>query len=177
MIEPRSGDFKIKTNEAISRIYARKSAYFTENKVYRYLNFSDFNQSLFPKVRNLIQSHRLDHPWLKISNEDMLKSAVLYKRDFETGREGYTMAVALLFGTEEVIQQILPYYKTDTLLKRSNVVRYDDRRDIRTNLIDAYDELIQFIRAHLPDRFFMERDVRVDLREKIIKIWRKQSSV
>lgn len=163
------GDFKVKTHEAISRIYARKSTHFTENKVYPYLHFSDFNQNLFPKVKNLIQSHRLDHPWLGLSNEDLLKSAGLYKRDFETGKEGYTLAAALLFGADEVIQQILPYYKTDALVKRSNLDRYDDRRDIRTNLINAYDELMLFIRSHLPDKFFMERDVRVDLREKIFR--------
>ncbi len=74
------GDFNVNNNEAISRLYQRKSAYFTENKIYPYLEFSDFNASLFPKVRNLIASHRPDHPWLNISNPELLKSAGLYKK-------------------------------------------------------------------------------------------------
>jgi len=131
------GDFRVRTHEAISRIYTRKNAYFTENKIYPYLRFSDFNSSLFPKVRNLISSHRLDHPWLNLSNEEMLKMAGLYKIDFETGKQGYTLAAALLFGKDDVIQQIVPFYKTDALLRREDVDHYDDRNEIRTNLIDA----------------------------------------
>ncbi|MBC8186158.1 putative DNA binding domain-containing protein [candidate division KSB1 bacterium] len=163
------GDFKVKTSAAISRLYQRKSAYFTENKIYSYLEFSDFNESVFRKVRNLIQSHRPDHPWLTISNAEMLKSAGLFKRDFETGTEGYTLAAALLFAKDDVLQQIVPAYKTDALLRREDLVHYDDRREIRTNLVDAYDELMLFIRTHLPDKFFMEGDIRVDLREKIFR--------
>ena len=163
------GDFRVTNHAAISRIYARKSALFTENKIYPYLEFSDFNEALFPRIRNLMQSYRPDHPWLGISNEDMLKISGFYKKDFETGKEGYTLAAALLFGRDEVIQQILPHYKTDALLRRHDLDHYDDRREIRTNLIDAYDELLQFIRTHLPDKFYMEGDIRVDLREKIFR--------
>jgi ATP-dependent DNA helicase RecG len=163
------GDFKVKTNDAVSRLYQRKSAYFTENKIYPYLKFSDFNKSVFTKVRNLIQTHRPDHPWISLSNSDMLKSAGFYKKDFETGQEGYTLAAALLFANDNVLQQILPAYKTDALLRREDVDHYDDRREIRTNLIDAYDELMLFIRTHLPDKFFMEGDIRIDLREKIFR--------
>ena len=151
------GDFRVTTHEAVSRIYARKNAYFTENKIYPYLNFSDFNKMLFRKARNLIQSQRPDHPWLAISDREMLRSAGLYKKDFETGKQGYTLAAALLFGKDDVIQQILPFYKTDALLRREDLDRYDDRREIRTNLINAYDELILFIRTHLPDRFLYGR--------------------
>jgi len=163
------GDFRVKTHEALSHLYQRKSAYFIENKIYPYLKFSDFNEGLFPKVRNLIQSHRPDHPWSHISNVEMLKSAGLFKKDFETGKQGYTLAAALLFAKDEVLQHIVPAYKTDALLRREDLDHYDDRREIRTNLIDAYDELMLFIRAHLPDKFFMEGDIRIDLREKIFR--------
>ena len=163
------GDFRVRTHEAISRIYTRKNAYFTENKIYPYLHFTDFNSSLFPKVKNLISSHRPDHPWLSLSYEELVKMAGLYKIDFETGKQGYTLAAALLFGKDDVIQQILPFYKTDALLRRVDLNHYDDRREICTNLIDAYDEIMRFIRTHLPDKFYMEGDIRVDLREKIFR--------
>ncbi len=163
------GDFKITTHAALQKIYARKSTYFTENKIFPYLQFSDFNKDIFKKVRNLIQSHRPDHPWLEISDKEVLTAAGLYKKDFETGEQGYTLGAVLIFGKNEVIQQILPHYKTDALLRRRDQIHYDDRREIRTNLIDAYDELMQFIRIHLPDKFYMEGDVRVDLREKIFR--------
>ena len=165
----QDGDFRVKSSEAISRMYQRKSAFFTESKIYPYLAFSDFNPDVFPKIRNLIQSHRPDHPWLTLSNEELLQSAGLFKRDYESGKKGYTLAAALLLAKDDVLQQILPAYKTDALLRRQDLDHYDDRREIRSNLINAYDELMQFIRVHLPDKFYMEGDIRVDLREKIFR--------
>ena len=163
------GDFKVTSSAAISRLYQRKSAWFTENKIYPFLRFSDFNEPVFRKVRNLIQSHRPDHPWLTITNEEMLRSAGLFRRDFETGKEGYTLAAALLFAKDDVLQQIVPAYKTDLLLRVKDRDHYDDRREVRTNLVDAYDEIMRFIRTYLPDKFYMEGDIRVDLREKIFR--------
>ena len=47
--------------------------------------------------------------------------------------------------------------------------RYDDRLDIRTNLLDAYDQLMAFVAKHLPDSFHLEGAQRVSLREKIFR--------
>lgn len=44
----------------------------------------------------------------------------------------------------------------------------DDRLYIKTNLIDAYDELMGFITKHLPDKFFIEGDQRKSLRLLIL---------
>ena len=44
------GDFKVTTHAALQRIYARKSSYFTENKIYPFLQFSDFNKEVFKKL-------------------------------------------------------------------------------------------------------------------------------
>jgi len=59
-------------------------------------------------------------------------------------------------GTDEVIQQVLPHYKIDALVRRENTSRYDDRLYIQTNLIDAYDQLLSFVAKHLPDKFYIE---------------------
>lgn len=47
--------------------------------------------------------------------------------------------------------------------------RYDDRDDIRTNLIDSYDRLMTFVEKHLPDPFYLEGDVRISLRDRIFR--------
>jgi hypothetical protein len=44
---------------------------------------SDLDETLFDKARNLIRSNRSDHPWLSVSNEQMLRDAVLYWNDYE----------------------------------------------------------------------------------------------
>jgi ATP-dependent DNA helicase RecG len=73
----------------------------------------------------------------------------------------------MLFARDEVLQHILPGYKTEAVLKRADPDQDEDRRDIRTNLIDACQELMQFIRARLPQKFYPDGDIQVDLREKI----------
>ncbi|MDF1618728.1 Fic family protein [Petrocella sp. FN5] len=46
---------------------------------------------------------------------------------------------------------------------------YDDRDDIRVNLLSSYERLMQFIAKHLNDKFYLEGDQRVSLRNKIFR--------
>jgi len=64
---------------------------------------------------------------------------------------------------------VLPHHRTDALLRRENIDRYDDRDDIRTNLIESYDRLMAFVAKHLPDKFFLENDQRISLRDHIFR--------
>lgn len=155
------GDFVLTEAHQIAEIYNRKRTHYTEGIVYPALRFSDFNPALFPKTRNLIRSNQVNHPWLLLDDEQLLKTAGLWRRDFQSGQEGYTLAAALLLGRDEVIQQILPHYKIDAILRRENLDRYDDRDYIQTNLIDAYDRLMSFVAKHLPDKFYLEGDQRI----------------
>ncbi len=60
----------------------------------------------------------------------------------QTGKECLSLAAVLIFGNDVEIQRAVPAYKFDCLLRRQNVDRYDDRLTIRTNLIDAYDQMV-----------------------------------
>jgi ATP-dependent DNA helicase RecG len=95
----------------------------------------------------------------------------LRRQDYITGEEGYTLAAALLLGKDELIQNILPYYKIEILVKIKDVDRYDDRLTLTTNLIDSYDKIMDFLMksGYLPNKFFMEGEMRIDLREKIFR--------
>jgi len=55
------------------------------------------------------------------------------------------------------------------LLRIKDIERYDDRENIRCNLVDAYDKLMQFIAKHLPDKFYLEGDQRISLRDIIFR--------
>lgn len=47
--------------------------------------------------------------------------------------------------------------------------RYDDRDDIRCNLIESYDRLMAFIEKHVDDKFYMENEIRVSARNKLFR--------
>lgn len=163
------GDFKIQQAHQIAELHNRKRNYYTENIIYPALRFEDFKESLFPKVRNLMRSFKPNHPWLALNDRDLLIKAGLWKQDYQTNREGYTLAAALLFGKDEVIQNIIPHYKIDAVVRIENITRYDDREYIQTNLIEAYETLMNFTAKHLPDKFYLEGGQRVSLRSKIFR--------
>ncbi len=163
------GDFRVLDNTSISHLYTRKSGYFSEARIFPFLGASAFKPGLLDRARTLIRSYRPDHPWLALEDKELLRSAGLYKTDFLTGEQGYTLAAALLLGRDEVIQDILPHFRIDALVRRHDLDRYDDRLDIRTNLLDAYDQLMNFVAKHLPDTFHLEGAQRVSLREKIFR--------
>ena len=104
-----------------------------------------------------------------MSDMELLQSAQLFQRDYKSGKEGFTLAAILLLGADNVILSVLPHHRTDALLRRENIDRYDDRDDIRTNLIESYDRLMAFVAKHLPDKFFLEKEQRISLRDHIFR--------
>jgi ATP-dependent DNA helicase RecG len=165
----RDGDFQVKSPEQIAILSNRKNSYYSDSKIYPFLTLNDFEKTTIQKARNIIFSRRPTHPWLELSDEQMFHKAGLFQRDYTTGKGGYTLAAALLFGKEEVIQGILPHYKTDALLRRENKERYDDRMDVRVNLIESFFLLMGFIEKYLPDPFYLEREQRISLRDIIFR--------
>ncbi len=100
---------------------------------------------------------------------ELLKSAGLFLKDPQSGKEGITLGGILIFGKEKLIHAALPHYRTDAILRKVNLDRYDDRDDIRVNLIESYEHLMAFVSKHLNDNFYLEGDRRVSLRDKIFR--------
>ena len=164
------GDFNITNNHSlISALYMNKQNYYTENKIYSYCKLSDLRADLIYKVRKFAVNQKSTHTWNNMSDMELLKSSKLYSKDFVTNKEGFTLAAILLFGKDETILSVIPHHKTDLILRIKNPDRYDDRDDVRTNLIDSFDRIMNFINKHLPDPFYTEKTQRISLREKIFR--------
>lgn len=171
VIFDRVGDSDVRTvsTSNIASMYIRKKDIFTEQKVYEYVELSDLRSDLISLCRQRAINKRNDHPWKNLSDMELLKSAKLFSKDYETGKQGFNLAAVMLLGKDDVIGSICPAYKTDAVLRKVNVDRYDDREIIKTNLIESYDKLIEFGRKHLWDKFFMEDTQTVSLRDKIVR--------
>jgi ATP-dependent DNA helicase RecG len=164
------GDLDItKHHDQVTQLYLRKQNTYSENKVFPYVELVDFKPELFKRVRTIAENLYSQHPWLEINDEELLRYSGLYKRDPVTGNEGYTLAGILLLGKDETIIAALPHHKTDAILRVENLDRYDDRDDIRTNLIESYDRLMAFIRKHLPDKFYQEDTNRISVRDRLFR--------
>ncbi|MDR2572042.1 MAG: putative DNA binding domain-containing protein [Oscillospiraceae bacterium] len=165
------GDMDITRNsEMVSQIHRRKSAEYFERKIFPYAKDSDFEfERLMPIVRRLATHHQFDHPWAKMIDMEIIKSAGLYEESIETGKTGYNLAAVLLFGRDDVIQSCTSNYLTDAICRRENLDRYDDRLMVKTNLIDAYDRLVEFISKHMLDKFFLLDGQSVSVRSIIAR--------
>ncbi|MGN0313673.1 MAG: RNA-binding domain-containing protein, partial [Fusicatenibacter sp.] len=164
-------DVKVTATAQIAQMYIRKQDIFTERKIYPYVKMDDLRLDLLPKLRIMAANNNggQEHPWSKMSDEELLKSARLYGTDRVTGEQGYNLAAIMLLGKDDVIMDVAPAYLTDALLRKVNVDRYDDREIIQTNLIESYERLMEFARKHLLDKFYLEGDQRRSLRNIITR--------
>ena len=164
------GDFDITDNtDLVAAMYIRKQREYTENTVFPYATASDLKQELIDRARIMATNRNPHHPWEQMTNEEILRSAGLYKKNLQTGESGYTLACILLFGKDEAILSALPHHKTDAIYRVKETDRYDDRDDIRCNLIESYDRLMAFIEKHVDDKFYMENEIRVSVRNKLFR--------
>ena len=141
----------------------------SENTLYPHVTLADLDSDVIEKARKLAGVQQPGHPWLAMSDDELIDSAQLRQRDEQRGVTGLTLAAILLFGKDSTILSVLPHHRTDAILRRFNVDRYDDRDDIRTNLIDSYSRLFAFCEKYLNEPFYLEGDQQINLRARIVR--------
>ncbi len=163
-------DVKVTATSQLASMYIRKQNIFTEKRIFPYVSIDDLRLDLLPRIRKLATNNIEGiHGWESMNDEELLRSAGLYGTDRATGEKGYNLAGVMLLGKDDVIRDICPAYETDALVRKINIDRYDDRETVRTNLIESYDQLMDFARKHLPDKFFLEGTERMNLRNIITR--------
>ena len=158
-------DVKVTSTSQMATMYIRKQNIFTEKKIFPFVTIDDLRLDLIPRIKQMAMTHAGGkHPWEDMDDQELLKSAGLYGLDISTGERGYNLAAIMLLGKDDIILNACPAYETDALVRKVNVDRYDDREIVRTNLIESFDQLMDFARKHLPDKFFLENEMNVSLR-------------
>ncbi len=168
-LRSEDGDYRLKDPYQIAGLVNRKMSFYTEQRVMPWLSMNDLRPDLFEQARALLNAQRRNHPWIKLSDEKLLEMSGFIRKDPLTSRIGYTLAAALMFGTDATIQEAAPAMVFDALLRRNNVDRYDDRVMLYTNLIEAFDGLMTFVEKHLNDPFYLDGTERVSLRDRIFR--------
>ena len=150
------------TPDLVANLYLRKKQTYSENDIYPYCRMDQLREDLINKARILANNNdkNHNHPWATMDNMELLRSAGLYLEDPLTGKKGFTLGCILLFGKDETIMAVCPQHRTDCLKRVKNLDRYDDRDDIRTNLIESYDRMMAFIAKHLDSGFAIGEDTR-----------------
>ena len=154
---------------SVAALYRRKQTTYSENKIYPYATLEQLRKDLIAKCRKIVTIRHEKHPWANMDDLDLLKSAQLYQIDSETGKSGVTLAGILLLGKDDAILTAVPHHRTDLILRKVNLDRYDDRDFVATNLIESYDRIMAFIAKHLPDPFYLEGTMSISIRDAIFR--------
>ena len=168
-LRSEDGDYRVKSTHQLAGLLNRKLGIFPEQTPLPACSMQDLRPDLFEKARKLMRARNQKHPWLSLTDNELLHVAGLYAESSTPAAPVLTLAAVLLFGNDLAIQRAAPAYKFDCLLRRRRLDRYDDRLIIRTNLIDAYDQMMSFVEKHLNDPFYLEGDISISLRERIFR--------
>lgn len=168
-LRSEDGDYRVKGVNQLAGLLNRKLGIYTEQKVFPHLGMADFDPALFEKAKRLMLTRQPKHPWAGLPPEELLKVAGFVRKDPDTGKPAFNLAAGLMFGLDTTIQELVPGYKFDALLRRKDTERYDDRLIVRTNLIDAFDQLMGFVEKHLNDPFYQEGVTSISLRTVIFR--------
>lgn len=138
----------------------------------------------FHCFRNILAAKKTNHPWIHLSDEDILIHTRLAKIDKSSKELQLKYAALVLFGSEYAIEEFMPRYRFEALFHmctyeqyRDNKQfpnRYDDRITMRCNLIRVYNQLTSFTERYLPNKFYLppgttqREDLRWDLFREII---------
>ncbi len=160
---------KTNDNNVVANLYLNKSSIYSENKIYPAVTYEDLREDIIDRAKTIALNRNPNHIWRDWDYKTILAKTSLYHKDFSTGEEGYTLAAVLLFGTDDLIRSVLPSYKIDLVKRVDNPLRYDDRVDLRTNLIDSYDIILDFVNKYLPNPFYLENNSRINLRDIIFR--------
>ena len=155
--------------DRMAQIAIRKSSAYTEREVFPYVTDNELRFDLVDKAKKMAIIHNVEHPWRNMTPKEMLQSAGLIETDFRTGNTGYNLAAILLFGRDDVIRSCAPGFMTDAIRRVDDIDRYDDRAMVGTNLIEAYEQLMDFVTRHTLDRFFLVDNQRVSVRSWIAR--------
>ena len=168
--------------ELLLSIFERKNPHLFEERIVEGLTMEHLDAKTFQYCRNILATIQPSHSWLQMTNEELLISAHLAKKDGDKLQLKY--AALILFGTEDAITELMPRYRFEAVFHMCTYAqfndmtqfpsRYDDRRTIRQNLIQVYDQLGAFVERYLPDRFYLpantmqRQNLRWDLFREIV---------
>jgi ATP-dependent DNA helicase RecG len=163
----RNGDADIDVTdqpELLLSLFERKNPHLFEERTVEGLTMEHLDHATFQYSRNVIAARKPAHPWLQMTDEQILLSTHLAKRS-DDDKLLLKYAALILFGKEDAIVELMPRYRFEALFHMCTYAqyndmkqfpnRYDDRRTMRQNLILVYQQLAEFVERYLPDRFYL----------------------
>ncbi len=84
-----------------------------DTRVLSGFGMKDIKLESLHRYRNMLSSHRPDHPWIVLNDQEFLQVIGGFRQDRQSGENGLTLAGLLMFGQWPSIQEAIPNYFVD----------------------------------------------------------------
>ena len=179
------GDYKC-TEREVRRMFADADDNNpADSRILTGYSMDDIDKEAIERYRQLFKLSNPDHPWLSLSDLDLLKKLGGYRTDRNTKKEGFTVAGLLMFGKTESItdNECAPNFYPDyqERMTEDEDVRWTNRISAdgtwEANLFNFYQRVLPRLQASLPKPFKLEDNIRreetpahVAVREALINL-------
>ena len=141
-----------------------------DGRVLKNYSWDDIDLPSFEQYRRLFAMARPSHPWHTLSNDELMRKLGGYRKDRETGEEGFTLAGLLMFGKYEAIvdQSCAPRFFPDykEIPADTTTMRWMDRvcpdGTWEANLFQFYRRVLPKLQQVIPTPFQLEGNQRRD---------------
>ena len=164
------GDFKC-TRSEVQRMFSDADiTRTTDKRILKGYTSEDIDKESLRQYRQLFNIAKPDHVWSTLNDLDFLKQLGAYRRDRQSGEEGYTVAGILMFGKtdaitdDECLPNFFPDYRNETSVCESE--RWIDRiypdGTWEANLFQFYLRVLPRLQSFLPKPFNIHDNQRID---------------
>jgi predicted HTH transcriptional regulator len=101
------------SDEIVKRMLAEQVEESRDTRILTGFGLADLDQESLHAYRNMLATHRPDHPWLALDDQHFLQVLGGFRHDRQTEEEGLTLAGLLMFGQWPALQEAVPYYFAD----------------------------------------------------------------
>ena len=161
-----SGDFLCTAAEVRRMMADADLSRPADGRIQKGFTWEDIDLPSFEQYRRLFATVRPDHPWITEDNEGLMRKLGAYRKDRETGEEGFTLAGLLMFGTSEAIKDCVPHFFPDYKEYEPNADRWSNRiypdGTWEANLFQFYRRVLPRLQEVLPMPFHLEDGQRQD---------------
>ena len=162
------GDYKC-TEQEVRRMFAdADDSRPVDSRILKNYTIEDIDKDALAGYRQLFKVSHPDHPWHTLSDIELLRMLGGYRRDRQTGEEGFTVAGLLMFGKTQAITDVectphfFPDYQEIENPKDRWINRIYPDGNWESNLFQFYRRVLPILQGFLPKPFRLEGNQRIN---------------
>ena len=164
------GDYRC-TDTEVKRMFAdADEAHPIDGRILKNYTIEDIDKNALNRYRQLFKLSSPDHPWLALEDIELLRMLGGYRKDRQSGEEGFTVAGLLMFGKTLSItdEECCPYFFPDyqERLAEDEDVRWSNRicadGTWEANLFNFYQRVLPRLQSVLPKPFQLNNNIRIE---------------